>query len=306
MSCDSLSSVEKKGRKKSWKEKVHPAFLGIAKLYRDSQKSLSKSGPNDVKRNAEKLRVQVSETREKLLKRYPELRPGLPSNHVTAASARFLSERDIVLGALEWLCWRRTGQPLAMLLSEEKAGNLEAHAKVVRVRDDFWRAVHGRGPVAPFKGNSDHSEIIELGSNLGLNKLTDEELADCFDEFCTCGKAHDADALKKQRARVRKQLQAAHDQRLRAIPSRQRFDACGAHGITARAYHWEAKGIRYVEISRRGEQPECLVYPDGVVIAVETSQFYRPDGLDRLLEAFGVDSPVQLFCMFFPDENAHT
>jgi hypothetical protein len=70
--------------------------------------------------------------------------------------------------------------------------------------------------------------------------------------------------------------------------------------LMARAYHWEAKGIRYVEISLRGEQPGCLVYPDGVVIAVETSQFYRLDGLDRLLEAFGVDSPVQLFSMFFP------
>jgi hypothetical protein len=218
MSCGSLSNVKKGAKPKSWKEKVHPAFLGIVQLYRDSNKTLLRSAPADFKRNAEKLRTQISQTREELLKRYPELQPGSPSKHVTAASARFLSERDIALGTLEWLCWRRTGQPLAVLLAEEKAGNLEAHENIVRVRDDFWRAVHGRGPVAPFKGNSDHSDIMELGLNLGLNKLTGEELADCFDEVCTCEMAHDADALKKQRARVRKQLQAAHDQRLRAIP----------------------------------------------------------------------------------------
>jgi cytochrome b involved in lipid metabolism len=141
---------------------------------------------------------------------------------------------------------------------------------------------------------------MELGLNLGLNVLTDEELADCFDEFCACGKAHDADALKKQRAHARKQLQLAHDQRLRAIPSRLRFGACGAYGITARAYHWEAKRIRYVEVSQHGKQPECLIYADGTAVAGENSQFYGPGGVDRLLEAFGVESPEQLFSMFFP------
>jgi hypothetical protein len=144
---------------------------------------------------------------------------------------------------------------------------------------------------------------MELGLNLGLDSLTDEELADCFDEMCPCGKDHDADALKKQRTRVRKQLQAASDERLRLIPSRQRFLASGAHGIMARAYEWEAKGIRYVEVFQQGKQPECLIYPDGTAVAPETSQFYGPGGLDYLLAAMGVASPVELFGMFFPDEN---
>jgi len=300
MSCDSLSSVEKRGRQKSWKEKVHPAFLEIVRVHRNSQETLSGSAPHQIARHAQKLRAQVSQTREDLLKRYPELRPGSPSNHITAASARFLSQRDILTGILEWLCWRRFGQPLAILVAEDKAGNLEAHNKVRRLRDELWHLVHGRGPIEPFKGNSRHSEIMELGLSLGLDALTDEELADCFDEFCTCGKAHDADALKKQRARVRKQLETARYESLRAIPSRQRFGACGAHGITAKAYHWEAKGIRYVEVSQHGKQPECLIYPDGTAVAVENSQFWGLEGLARLLEAFGVESPEQLFSMFFP------
>jgi hypothetical protein len=299
MSCDSLSGVKKRERQKSWKEKVHPAFLEILLIYKDSQQNLSGSGPNQLTQNAQKLRARVLQTREDLLKRYPELQLGSPSNHITAASARFSSQRDNLMGILEWLCWRRFGQPLTTLVAEEKAGNLEAHDKVSRLRNDLWHLVYGRGSIEPFKGNSRHSEIMELGMNLGLDALTDEELADCFDEFCKCGKDHDPDALKKQRARVRKQLETAHFENLRAIPSRRRFVAYGAHGMTARAYHWEAKGIRHVEVSLHGKHPECLIYPDGTALAAENSQFYGPDGLDRLLEAFGVESPEQLFSMFF-------
>src|SRR5712664_4027037 len=139
MSCDSLSNVTKRGEPKSWRTKVHPALLEVLQLYRDSNKTLLKSSPADFKLNAEKLRAQISQAREELLKRYPELQPGSPSKHVTAASARFLSERDTVFGSLEWLCWRRTGRPLEALLAEEKAGNLKAHENARRVTDDFWR-----------------------------------------------------------------------------------------------------------------------------------------------------------------------
>ena len=300
MSCDSLSSVKKRERQKSWKEKVHPAFLEILLIYRDSQENLLGSGPNQLIQNAQKLRARVLQTREDFLKRYPELQLGSPSNHITAASARYSSRRDNLLGILEWLCWRRFGQRLTTLVAEEKAGNLEAHNKVSRLRDDLWHLVHRRGPVEPFKGNSRHSEIMELGLNLGLDVLTAEELAACFDEFCTCGKTHDTDALKKQRARVRKQLETARYESLRAIPSRERFTAYGAHGMSARAYHWAAKGIRYVEVSEHGKQPECLIYPDGTAVAVENSQFWGLEGLGRVLEAFGVESPEHLFSMFFP------
>ena len=300
MSCDRLSSVKKRERQKSWKEKVHPAFLEILLIYRDSQENLPGPEPNQLTQNAQKLRARVLQTREDLLKRYPELEPGSPSNHITVASARFSSRRDNLMGILEWLCWRRFGQPLTTLVAEEKAGNLVAHDKVSRLRNDLWHLVYGRGSIEPFKGNSRHSEIMELGLNLGLDALTDEELADCFDEFCRCGKDHDQDALKKQRARVRKQLEAARYENLRAIPSRKRFAAYGVDGVTASAYHWKAKEIRYVEVSPHGKQPECLIYPDGTPLAGENSQFYGPAGLDRLLEAFGVESPEQLFSMFFP------
>ncbi len=300
MSCDSLLSVKKRERQKPWKDKVHPAFMEILLLYGDSQENLPGSGPSQLNQNGQKRRARVLQTRGDLLKRYPELQPGSPSNHITAASARFSSGRDNLLAILEWLCWRRYGQPLTTLLAEEKAGNLEAHNKVSRLRDDLWHLMHGQGSIESFKGSSHHSEIMELGLNLGLARLTAEELADCFDEFCKCGKDHDPDALKKQRARVRKQLEAARHENLRAIPSRQRFHACGAHGIIARAYQSAGTRIRYVEVSQHGRHPECLIYPDGTAVATENSQFYGTGGLDRVLDALGVESPQHLFSMFFP------
>src|ERR1700676_3172058 len=195
------------------------------------------------------VKGESDERREDLLSRYPDIRPGSRSKHVAAASARFLSGWDIAMGTLEWLCWRRFGKPLPVLLAGEQVGALEDHEKVLRLTDEFWRLVHGHGPIVQFKGNRTHAEIIELGFGLGLDKLTGDELADCLEEVCPCGNDHDADALKKKMATVRKQLKTASEERLRPIPVRQRFAAHGAHGITAKPYHWVTKGIRHIEIS---------------------------------------------------------
>jgi len=289
----------------SWKVKVHPAFLKIRKLWSDFQKGDLSSGPDGATRNALELRAEVVRFRDELLKQYPDLRPGSPSNHILAASKRFLTERDEAVGALEWLCWRRTGQPLGVLLEEEKAGSLVAHENIQRVRDDYWRAAHGES-VEPFKTSADHGELMEIGLNLGLTALSDEELAACFDDLCSCRGTHDAGALRKLRARVSDRLKAAHVRSLRRIPPRQRFAAYGARGLTAKAYHWTAKGIRYVEVSRHGGRPGCLIYPNGNILAAETSQFYLPEGLDHMLEAFGVENPAQLFGMFFPKKDEST
>jgi len=202
ISCVRLSCVPKGKGRGSWKAKVHPAFLEIAKLWGDLRRGTGG--------NSQEFRDKVRRARDELQRKYPELRPGSSSNHVQTASKPSLSEQDAAVGTLEWLCWRRTGQSLAVLVKEEKAGNLEAHKKVQRVRDDYWRATHARQSLEPFKENPDHCELLELGWNLRLRRLSAEELADCFDELCPCGEVHDPDALKKLRARVRKRFDSAY------------------------------------------------------------------------------------------------
>ncbi len=63
--------------------------------------------------------------------------------------------------------------------------------------------------VPGFKHDLDHGALIEIGLPLGLDKLTAEELADCFDKVCFCGQEHSADALKKQRKRLIKAIDVA-------------------------------------------------------------------------------------------------
>jgi hypothetical protein len=97
--------------------------------------------------------------------------------------------------------------------------------------------------------------------------LSSEELADCFEELCSCGKFHDADALKKQRSRVLKDLERSLQQGLRYAlrkPSWERFAVYGANGFIAKGYR-PRDGSKYVEIFLRGKGFECIVEADATV-----------------------------------------
>ena len=48
-----------------------------------------------------------------------------------------------------------------------------------------------------------------FGLDLGIEALSAEELADCFDELCACGKRHTPDNLRKLRTRLLQFLSAA-------------------------------------------------------------------------------------------------
>ena len=109
---------------------------------------------------------------------------------------------DSRLNDLEHLHWRRHQEPLHQALARAQADDLDALGRVNRTNSDYlaWRRLQ---PVKPFKIDPNHWTLFEIGFDLGLNKLSSEELADCFDAVCPCGRIHDADALKKQRARFR-------------------------------------------------------------------------------------------------------
>ena len=66
--------------------------------------------------------------------------------------------------------------------------------------------------VKDFKVDPTHWTLLETGLDLGLETLTSEELTDCFDEVCPCEGPHDADALKKQRNRLRQLLRKSAPQ----------------------------------------------------------------------------------------------
>ena len=168
----------------------------------------------------------------------------------------------------------------------------------MRAKNELWKLDRGYR-VPPFKVHEIHSDLIEIGLNLGLGELTQQELADCFNSLCPCGKSHNFDALQRQRRRVEKQLQAALESSWRQTPPRERYAVYGANGYIARAYR-PPKGQPYVEISRRGKGLEYTMHGSTISGYSKDSEFGLPEVFARLPAVFFLRSPEEIFEMFFP------
>jgi chromosome segregation and condensation protein ScpB len=73
--------------------------------------------------------------------------------------------------------------------------------------------VHRKGPIKPFQREVTHRQLLEMILCFELDPLTAEELAECLDEYCVCGKTHDAGAARKQYARLKKELRTKEGDR---------------------------------------------------------------------------------------------
>jgi hypothetical protein len=103
---------------------------------------------------------------------------------------------------LEWLHLRRHRWKLQRDLERSETGDLEASGRVSRTLLDYQRARFQR-KLTPTKGNPDHIALLQIGRHYGFEALTADELEDCFNDSCPCGKdSHSADALKKLRHKM--------------------------------------------------------------------------------------------------------
>ena len=57
-----------------------------------------------------------------------------------------------------------------------------------------------------FKTDLDHFDLMIFGMDLGLELLSDGELASCYDELCPCEKPHFGENLRKLRDRINKEF----------------------------------------------------------------------------------------------------
>lgn len=285
----------------SWKKKVHPVFIEIAAMYRALAEAQHQ--PRREKRTKEVRQVLdvSSEKRAELLERFSDIAPAMPCFQVIDIGYLPPSPAEKVERVFDWFFFRRNRSPRWLAMEREKEGDLEAHSQLVRARDEFWLLQNGHGPVPSFKVDATHSDLLELGLHHGLSKLTAEELADCFQELCPCGNLHNPDALKKQRGRVVKDIEAASRlgvmYRLR-MPARERFAVYGADGFIAKRYHLR-DGQRYVEITRKGIGLESVIDANGF------TGFKNETNVFRLPAAFFVQSPDEIFRMFFPEDQTH-
>jgi len=285
----------------SWKKKVHPAFCEIAAMSRAL--AAAQKQPQRGKRAGEVRNVLnlSSKKRQELLTNHAGNSPGTPWQQVTGTGYKPASPQEKLEQVFDWFFFKRNRTPRWLALEKKKEGDLRAHKQLIRAEDEFWRLLNGHGPVPPFKVDQAHTDLLELGLHLGLKVLSAEELAACFDEVCPCGTTHNADALKKQRARVLKDLERSLFQSLQYAsrrPARERFAVYGAEGLIAKGYA-PRDGSRYVEISRIGKGLEYIVEEDSVEGCSPEAEFGFPEVLRQLPAAFFVSNVEQLFQMFF-------
>jgi hypothetical protein len=296
-----------KRKSDSWKDKVHPLFIEIAGVYRDFVQELLALGQPPAEKAAE-VEARFRQKTEAIRTRYasteytPTTTDPLDTILVSGDPASPPSQSEMDQGFLELLYWKRFNEPLWIALQKSENGDLEALHRVNRVAEDYERLRFGKGPIKAAKGDPDHAAMLEFGLDLGLSILGPEELADCFDAICPCGKVHDADALKKQRSRKQKAIQKARcwlaDERAK-MSTREWMAAYGMHGLYAKGVPSISGVPRRVYVGRIGEPAFCFIDEHGDMVVLQGSKLASSSVVEELPRSFGVTSSEEIFAMFF-------
>ena len=109
------------------------------------------------------------------------------------------------------LSWYRYGKTIRQLLEESQSGKERPGQQLLNVLREYekWRFGKLDVEAQKFKVDIQHQILMMAGLDLGIDKLNPEELADCFDALCTCGRQHLAENLRKLRTRLTKALAKA-------------------------------------------------------------------------------------------------
>lgn len=288
--------------------------MDFATLYKESITAWKALGPNPSWDRVAPIDEKHREKLEEFRKKYADVRLGSSAFdliYVDGPTGWPPSQRDKDQGFLENLYWKHYKEPLWIALQKVQQGDVNAYRRVMRIGEYYQRRRFSQGPMKPAKGDPDHSDLLEMGLDMGLDKLSPEELADFFDTFCPCGKIHDPDALKKQRLRTRKALRAIEawmvEQRSK-IPARELMTVYGRGDLAARAIRGSDGNTRLVVVGERQGIPpddliiaDCYVKRDGTIVLLTGSKLSARSAWRKVPVAFGVKTTKELFNMFFPD-----
>jgi hypothetical protein len=297
----------------SWKAKTQPALVDFATLYKESVAALKALGPNPSWEGIASIEEKRGEKLEEFRKKYADVPLGASAFdliYVGGPGGWPPSQRDMDQGLLENLYWKHYKEPLWIALQKAEQGDMNAYRRVTRICEQYQLRRFSQGPMKPAKGDPDHSDLLEMGLEMGLDKLSPEELADFFDAFCPCGKIHDADALKKQRLRTRKALRAIEawmvEQRSK-IPTRELMTVYGKGNLAAQAVRASDGNTPLVIVGEHQGIPpddrilaDCYIKRDGTIVILAGSKLSVRSAVRKIHAAFGVKTAVELFDMFFP------
>ena len=198
-----------------WREKVHVFFIKMMEQYKQIE-PLGRSPWKEERERAQQwARGPHEELRKKTREVGDEFRRSGKVLHNIAGKVLDLDDSAVQEPSDEqfmlcWLSWFKYGKTWRQLQNERNAGNWEASQQILKVIEDYEKWKFGK--LDPndmrFKMDRPHFLLMASGLDFGLDTLTANELADCFDALCACGvEPHDPENLRKLRARILRSLE---------------------------------------------------------------------------------------------------
>lgn len=198
-----------KKRKNSILKKCHPALFDLAALWKESISEFKRLGSNPPKERLAELEQELDNRLQEIQAKYSGPLP--PAPNTFAAQTIFRNDENIseVDGIADWIHFDRHKIPLKHDLERRRNKDWNSTNRVLRTVTDMEQLRCGK-PIRPFKGNLEHQGMFENFWGFGIERLSPEELADFFDQFCPCAnEGHEPDALKKHRARFARSIASA-------------------------------------------------------------------------------------------------
>jgi len=200
--------------RKGWQKKVEPVYVQMLEYYKRVCE-LSRSSSEADRQEAERLKRNPPEDlKEKVRRLGEERRKSGVAIIPVATTILGSSDPDVALHDVRymqhWLAWNKYGKTLEQLVEEDRAAIAKSSSQLLSVQRDFqdWRYGKLRPEELKTKFDREHWTLIAMGLNFGIDKLSQEDLADFADEMCGCGnKTHSPENLRKLRYRILEALQ---------------------------------------------------------------------------------------------------
>jgi hypothetical protein len=198
-----------------WRAKVHPflvRMLEYNKRVADLLASPNEADRTEGQRLLDNPPPELMAEAERMHDAIPESeRPRYDAHLAVYGAVDSKEGTEISEGqfTLCWLAWSKYGKTIMELVEGDEAGDEKSSKQLAGVTKDYqdWR--YGKLDPNQLRSKFDyhHLETMRMCLDLGIENLTQEELADCFDETCTCGGTHDAENLRKLRTRIIKLME---------------------------------------------------------------------------------------------------
>lgn len=109
----------------------------------------------------------------------------------------------------EYLHFHRHGESLQASATKNAQGDSKSLDRLYRTEKDFRILAFGKGKIQPFPEDVVHRQLLQSVISYERERLTAEELAQCFDKYCACEKEnHEPDTLRKMRGRFERELKS--------------------------------------------------------------------------------------------------